>query len=71
MVINIGSDIKAVRTLLELTQQEFANLFNSMDPRDIRTNQVDISKYEKNINRCPAEKYVKFLSLENLKRLKK
>lgn len=59
----IGQQIKKVRKSLGLTQQGFADRFNSVCPPSLATTRADIARYETGRNSVPAEKYVVFLSL--------
>lgn len=59
----IGQQIKDVRKALGLTQQSFADLFNSKCPANLATTRADIARYETGRNSVPAEKYVVFMTL--------
>ena len=64
--IMIGKQIKKIRKSLSLTQQEFADRFNSLCPPNLATTRADIARYETGLNSIPAEKYVVFLSLNEV-----
>lgn len=64
----IGLEIKKIRMLLSLTQQGFADRFNSVCPANLATTRADIARYETGKNSIPAEKYVVFLSLANVQK---
>ncbi len=59
----IGRKIKEVRTKLELTQAEFADLFNRNAPPHLFTSRSDVARYERGINGPSAEKFMAFLNL--------
>ena len=67
--IAIGKQIKAVREMLCLTQQSFADHFNSKCPANLATTRADIARYETGRNSVPAEKYVVFMSLTETNKL--
>lgn len=62
--LTIKAEIRNIRRGLELTQRQFAELFNKTTPRALRTTRPDISKYETGAADPPATKYKKFLSLK-------
>ena len=59
----IAQEIKHIRTLLRLSQEKFADHFNAVEPRTLKTRQQDISRYELGIMTPTTRKYKKFLSL--------
>ncbi len=61
----IGQQIKDIRKALGLTQQGFADRFNSICSANLATTRADIARYETGRNSIPAEKYVVFMSLQN------
>lgn len=61
--ISIKDEIRNIRRGLDLTQAQFARLFNRAAPRSIKTTRSDITKYETGATDPPAAKYKKFLSL--------
>ena len=61
----IGKQIKDIRKARGLTQQGFADLFNSKCSANLATTRADIARYETGRNSIPAEKYVVFMSLQN------
>jgi transcriptional regulator with XRE-family HTH domain len=58
----IAEDIKRVRASLGLTQEAFAEAFNTIDD-GLKTSRLDILKYEKAINIPPGDKYVKIMNM--------
>ena len=62
---SIGKQLKDIRKALGLTQQGFADLFNSKCPANLATTRADIARYETGRNSVPAEKYVVFMSLNH------
>ena len=58
-----GTEIKAVRVSLGLTQAKLAKLFNKTSPKTVTTTRSDISRYELDLSDLPTTKYKKFLSL--------
>ena len=59
----IAQEIKHIRTLLRLSQEKFADHFNIVEPKRIKTRQQDISRYELGTMTPTANKYKKFLNL--------
>ncbi len=59
----IGYEIRNIRVRLDLTQQQFTELFNETDPKMIKITQADVSRYELAQVSIPAEKLEKFRSL--------
>jgi len=58
-----GRYIKAVRTQLGLKQWQFANVYNALEPRELKTNRAELSHYENGDVNVPAPKLLKFLSM--------
>ena len=65
----IGNRIRAIRRQYynvknrNVTQGEFANLFNGTDPTDVKVDAQSIGKYERGDVAIPGDKYEKFLSM--------
>lgn len=64
MKITVQDEIRSIRKGLDLTQTQFARLFNRSAPRNLRTTRSDIAKYETGATDPPATKYRKFISLK-------
>lgn len=66
----IGNKIRAIRRQYyntnerNMTQAEFAELFNSVDPVDVKVDAQSIGKYERGDVAIPGDKYEKFLLMD-------
>lgn len=66
----IGNKIRVIRRQYyndnerNMTQGEFAKLFNCTDPIDVKVDAQSIGKYERGDVAIPGDKYEKFLSLD-------
>ena len=59
----ISSTLKDIRFKLDVTQWVLADLFNQAEPATLVTNRRDVSRYEMGTTVCPADKFLKFISL--------
>lgn len=56
-------DIREAREKLGWSKTRFAQVFNESEPLELQTTPQDVFRYERGINKCPVDKYLKFLSL--------
>lgn len=59
--INVAGMIRTAREKTGLTQERFCAEICACEPRSIRINRRDLSKYESGRNMPPANKFVKIL----------
>jgi len=59
----VAADIRLVREILNLTQEEMVDLLNKTEPLDVTFTRPNLAKYEAYINMPPADKYKKVMSL--------
>ena len=66
----IGNRIRSIRRQYynknnrNMTQGEFAELFNTIDPTDVTVDAQSIGKYERGDVAIPGDKYEKFLLMD-------
>jgi hypothetical protein len=65
-----GNQIRAIRYQYDndrgrrMTQQEFADLYNSFDPVEIKTDAQSVGQYERGDVSVPGDKLSKFLLMD-------
>jgi transcriptional regulator with XRE-family HTH domain len=60
----VGTEIKRIREKMGLNQIQFCALYNNIEPLKLRIHQSLLSRYEQGSTIPPADKYLKFKSLE-------